>query len=104
MSSDVSSPDPELSKGRLLQAVLLAWLVMLGVDFFLHAGLLNDVYTADCPFLLPPERAFQLIPLGYLSFLILSAFLVWLLVRLRIRDARSAGKSACCSESWSGER
>lgn len=92
MSSDVSSPDPQLSKGRLLQAVLLAWLVMLGVDFTLHAGLLNDVYTAESPFLLPPERAFQLIPLGYLSFLILSAFLVWLLVRLGIRDARSAGK------------
>lgn len=92
MSSDVSSTDPQLAKGRLFQAVLLAWLAMLGVDFFLHAGLLEDVYTADSPFLLPPERAFQLIPLGYLSFLILSAFLVWLLVRLRIKDARSVGK------------
>ena len=92
MADRAGNTDSQLSKGRLLQAVLLAWLVMLGVDFTLHAGLLNDVYTAESPFLLPPERAFQLIPLGYLSFLILSAFLVWLLERLGIRDARSAGK------------
>ena len=92
MARRTEDTDPQISKGRLLQAVLLGWLAMLGVDFALHAGLLNEVYTAKSPFLLPPEKAFALIPLGYLSFLILSAFLVWLLLRLGIRDAVSAGK------------
>ncbi len=92
MASRANSTGQQLSKGRLLQAVLLAWLAMLGVDFTLHAGLLHEVYTTDSPFLLPPERAFQLIPLGYLSFLILAGFLVWLLIRQGISDAKSAGK------------
>lgn len=92
MANRAVNTDSQLSKGRLLQAVLLAWLAMLGVDFALHAGLLYKVYTVESPFLLPPERAFQLIPVGYLSFLILAGFLVWLLTQLGIKDPKSAGK------------
>ncbi len=88
----LNESDVPVSKKRILHAVLLSWIIMVGVDFTLHAGLLNEVYTTESPFLLPPERAFALIPLGYLSFLILAGFLVWLLLRLGIRDARSAGK------------
>jgi len=88
----LNESDVPISKKRILHAVLLSWIIMLGVDFALHAGLLNEVYTTESPFLLPPERAFALIPLGYLSFLILTGFLVWLLLRLGIREAVSAGK------------
>ena len=88
----LNESDVPVSKKRILHAVLLSWIIMLGVDFTLHAGLLNEVYTTESPFLLPPERAFELIPLGYLSFLILAGFLVWLLLRLGIREAVSAGK------------
>jgi hypothetical protein len=91
MADRIGSTDQQLSTGRLIHAVMLGWLAMVGVDFALHAGLLNELYTADSPFLLPLERAFVLIPLGYLSFLIMSAFLVWLLTRLGISDAKNAG-------------
>lgn len=57
---------------------LLAWLAMVGFDFFLHGGLLAKLYLEPSPFLLPPDRAFGLIPLGYASFLLLAFSLVWL--------------------------
>jgi hypothetical protein len=62
--------------------LLLTWLAMLGFDFFLHGGLLARLYVEESPFLLAPEGAFRLIPLGYLSFLLIALLLVWLLVRL----------------------
>lgn len=66
----------------------LTWLAMLGVDLFLHAGLLAPLYDWDSPFLLAPEAAFVRIPVGYLAFLILAAGLVWLLPRLGVVGSR----------------
>ena len=62
---------------------------MLGVDFFLHAGLLAGMYQRASPFLLPPVEAFRLIPVGYLAFLLLAVLLLWLMLRLEIRGARA---------------
>ena len=62
---------------------------MIGVDFFLHTGILARLYTEPGPFLLPPSRAFALIPLGYLSFLILALLILWLARRLGIHGARA---------------
>jgi hypothetical protein len=71
--------------GYLIKITLLSWFSMIGFDFFLHAGLLAPLYSQPSPFLLSPERAFALIPLGYLSFLIFGIFLLWLMVRLEIK-------------------
>ena len=57
---------------------------MIGFDFFLHGGLLSSIYSRPSPFLLPPERAFALIPVGYASFLVLAIFLFWLIRKLNI--------------------
>ena len=69
---------------RLAGITLLAWLSVIGFDFFLHASILAPLYADPHPFLLPPERAFALIPVGYLSFLIFVILVVWLMVRLKI--------------------
>ena len=58
------------------------------MTFFLHAGLLARLYVEPSPFLLPPERAFALIPVGYLSFLGLTILLIWLMARLGIQGWR----------------
>lgn len=58
---------------------LVAWLVMIGIDFFLHGGLLAGLYTASAPFLLPPAQSFSRIPLGYAAFFLLAIALLWLL-------------------------
>ena len=67
---------------------LIAWLAMLGFDFFLHAGVLAGLYTRESPFLLPQLEAFRRIPIGYLSFWIVAIFLVWLSLRLGVSGAR----------------
>ena len=74
-----------ITRKRATSLVALSWLAMIGVDFLLHGGLLAKFYVQPSPFLLPPERAFRLIPLGYLSFLVLAVLLVWLMLRLDVR-------------------
>ena len=76
------------SLGTTLKVAFLAWLSMIGFDFFLHAGVLARLYVKPSPFLLPPERAFALIPVGYLSFLGLTILLIWLMTRLGIQGWR----------------
>jgi hypothetical protein len=73
---------------RVTLVVLLCWFSMIGFDFFLHGGLLTMFYTEPSPFLLPLEKAFRLIPLGYLSLLLLAVLLVWLRLRLDVRRWR----------------
>lgn len=74
----------KLSFWRLVSITLLAWLSVIGFDFLLHAGILAPLYANPHPFLLPPEKAFALIPVGYASFLLLVILVVWLMVRLGI--------------------
>jgi hypothetical protein len=57
--------------------IFISWLSIIGFDFFLHAGILARIYTKPSPFLLSSEQAFIRIPLGYLSFLVLTIILVW---------------------------
>jgi hypothetical protein len=61
---------------------------MLGVDFFLHGGLLASLYVGPSPFLLPPLAAFRLIPLGYLAALLGIVLLLWLMLRLELSGWR----------------
>ena len=68
--------------GHLAKIGVLALLAVIGFDLFLHAGVLASWYARPSPFLLPPEEAFRLIPLGYLSFLILIVLLIWLMLKL----------------------
>ena len=80
-------PGVRLSLRALILLILLGWLSMIGFDFFLHAGVLTRLYLTPSPFLLPATSAFRLIPIGYLSFLILALLLVWLMTRLQITRA-----------------
>jgi hypothetical protein len=70
--------------GYLIKIVLLALLVVIGFDFFLHGGVLARFYSEPSNFLLPPQEAFRLIPLGYIAFLLLIVLLIWLMLRLGI--------------------
>ncbi len=74
---------------QLTQITLLAWLSVIGFDFLLHASLLAPLYEQSHPFLLSPERAFVLIPLGYLAFLLLVILIAWLMVKLEISSWKS---------------
>lgn len=73
------------SIGFYIKLTLLSWLSMIGFDFFLHAGLLSQVYSQPSPFLLPLDIAFAYIPIGYVSFLIFGIFLLWLMLKLKLQ-------------------
>jgi len=77
------------SKRHLFLLTSIAWLAMLGFDFLLHATILAGLYLQPDPFLLPPLEAFRLIPVGYLSFLLLTILLVWLMTRMRLAGWRA---------------
>lgn len=62
---------------------------MLGFDFLWHAKLLAELYLQPSPFLLPPLTAFALIPVGYLSFLLMVVLLVRLMIRLKLAGWRA---------------
>ena len=83
MNREVTAPPK-----RVALLVALCWLSMIGFDFLLHGGLLATFYARPSPFLLPLEQAFRLIPLGYLSFLLLAVLLVWLMLGLGVRGWR----------------
>jgi hypothetical protein len=85
----VSAGQVEPTLHRLGHIAVLAWISMLGTDVLLHAGILARLYTQPSPFLLDPARAFNRIPAGYLSFLVLAILLTFLEARLSIRNWRT---------------
>jgi hypothetical protein len=84
----MSETDAHPSRGRIVASVVLGWLVMIGFDFLLHGGMLARLYVDPHPFLLPPMQAFRLIPLGYLSFLLIAVLLAWIMLRLHLSGFR----------------
>lgn len=74
---------------QLIIVTLLSWLSQIGFDLFQGAGLFARLWLESRGAFLPPEKMFQLIPLGYLSFLISSSMLVWLMVGLGISGWRN---------------
>jgi hypothetical protein len=70
------------SRKRYVQLTLLVWVALIGMDFFLHAGLFSKSYTQESPFLLPAMEAFRRILLGTLG------ILVWLFVRANVMGWR----------------
>jgi hypothetical protein len=69
---------------RRVSLIFISWFSVIGFDMFLHAGLLAKIYTKPGPFLLSADQAFLRIPLGHLSFLILSVILIWFMETRRI--------------------
>jgi hypothetical protein len=61
------------------------------LDFLAHATLLSHFWAQDYPALKSREELFQLIPLGYLSFLILTLLVGWVYVRF-YRESGNAKK------------
>jgi hypothetical protein len=81
-----------------------AFVLSLGVDLFLHGGLLARIYLAPSGFLIPPEQAFRRIPLGYLGMLVVTAVVFWLFRRLEIRGFAAGARVGFFGglTSWGG--
>ncbi len=73
-------------------AICAAWMLSLAFDVFLHAGVLARLYARPSPVLLPADRAFARIPMGWTAFLALTVALWWLMRRTDVRGARAGGR------------
>jgi hypothetical protein len=89
MSTTAEAVIPPVSRKRLIQIAALAWFAVIGLDFFLDAGLLARFYRWDLPGFLPPLKMFLYIPFGYAAFLLWTILLVWLMTRLSITGFRA---------------
>lgn len=72
---------------RVVQPVAAAWMLSISIDFLLHGGILARLYVRSTPFLLGAHDAFRRIPLGYLSFLLLTLGLAWAVRCANVRTA-----------------
>jgi hypothetical protein len=81
---------------RYVQLTLLAWVAMIGVDFFLHGGIFAATYAQVSPFLLSAMEAFRRIPVGYLALLITTALLVWIIDRALVGGWRKGLQTGLC--------
>jgi len=87
MTKPTGVPQAAPSWRRRAAIAGLAWLAMVGIDFLLHAGVLARWYVQPHPFLLPPQRAFAMIPVGYAAFVLPAVLLVWLAPAMRVAGA-----------------
>ncbi len=67
---------------RKITAILIAWLLFIGVDFLFHASLLTSLWKEDIVALKSLENLSVLIPVGYLSFLLLTILIGYLFFRI----------------------
>lgn len=74
---------------RLIGIVLLGWLAQVGFDLFQHAGIFAQLWLESQSTFLPPTELFRRIPLGYLSFLVSTVFLAWLMLQLKIVGSKA---------------
>ena len=57
---------------RFWSTAIVAWIVFIGIDFFFHASLLESLWQEEIEAIKPAIDLFVLIPIGYVSFLLLT--------------------------------
>jgi hypothetical protein len=67
---------------RRLVAILLAWMLFIGVDFLFHASLFATLWKEDIPAFKSLENLALLIPSGYFSFFILTTLIGYLFFKI----------------------
>jgi len=67
---------------RQLIAILLAWIIFIGVDFLFHASLLETLWKEDIPAFKSLENLALLIPAGYFSFFLLTALIGYIFFKI----------------------
>jgi hypothetical protein len=67
---------------RFVIAILVAWLLFIGVDFLFHASLFASLWKEDLPALKSLDNLALLIPAGYTSFLLLTVLIGYLFFRI----------------------
>ncbi len=76
----MQSDQPPNNKRKII-AILIAWLLFIGVDFLFHASIFASLWTDNIPAIKPLDNLALLIPAGYFSFLLLTILIGYLFFR-----------------------
>ena len=71
-----------MNQKRFWVSTLLAWLVFIGIDFLIHAGLLENLWKEEVSAIKPLKDLAILIPGGYLSFLLLILLIGFVFIKI----------------------
>ncbi len=67
---------------RFVIAILMAWILFIGVDFLFHASILSSLWKKDVAIFKSIKDLAILIPVGYFSFLLLTALIGYFFFRI----------------------
>lgn len=67
-----------------MTAVLMAWILFIGVDFLFHASIFASLWKEDIATFKSLENLALLIPVGYLSFLLLTILVAYVFFKVHI--------------------
>lgn len=67
---------------RFTTSIIIGWVMFIGVDFLFHASILAHLWEEDIESIHSLEKLAILIPVGYLSFLLLTALIGYLFFRI----------------------
>jgi hypothetical protein len=67
---------------RYILAILMAWILFIGVDFLFHASIFASLWKEEILIFKSPENLALLIPIGYISFLLLTILIGYLFFRI----------------------
>jgi hypothetical protein len=67
---------------RFWSTAIIAWIIFIGIDFFFHASLLEPLWQEEIESIKPDTDLFILIPIGYLSFLLLTVLVGYIFTKI----------------------
>ena len=71
---------------RYVLAIFLAWIIFIGMDFLFHASIFASLWKEEIAIFKSPEDLLFLIPVGYVSFLLLTILIGYLFFRILKRS------------------
>src|SRR6056297_476280 len=100
----VSGPSSSAPRARRVGPVFWAWLVAVGVDLFLNAGLFTSVFEQTRgPSLLDDKVLLARIPVAYLAVAAGVVALAWVLDHARTEPGVAAGFGRGALVGWSSD-
>ncbi len=67
---------------RYLTAIMMAWIIFIGIDFLFHGGILASLWKEHIPVFKSTEDLTKLIPIAYFSFLLLTVLVGYLFFKI----------------------
>lgn len=71
-----------MNKRKFIRSTFLAWIIFIGIDFLMHASILEKLWAEEIESIKSSLDLAILIPVGYLSFLLLTLLVGFVYIRL----------------------